>query len=79
MPIDLKKLENAKELKELHQNLADLEKKIMNFIANSKNHDFGLVRINTVNERLSMAMSFSEGTRRCPEGTTFDPNTQTCV
>ncbi len=79
MPIDLKKLENANELKELHQNLAELEKNIMNFIADSKNHDLGLVRINTVNKRLITAMDFGEGDRRCPMGTTFDPNTQTCV
>jgi hypothetical protein len=79
MPIDLKKLENAKEFEELHHNLAVLEKNIMNFIADSKNHDLGLVRIKTVNKRLNETMSFSEGDRRCPTGTTFDPNTQTCV
>jgi hypothetical protein len=79
MPIDLKRLENDKEFIAVKGNLADLHENVMNFIAGAKNHELGLVRVKTAQKRLIQAMDFAEGDRRCPTGTTFDPNTQTCV
>ena len=88
--VDMKEIEKSKEFKKYQTTLNKFNDRAMKAIADSTDEKHALKKISSFTEKLESVIKEPQkmelapsgdlpGRAKCPPGTTFDPNTGTCV